>query len=145
MLIALIMSLLLVGRSQQSWWTTARSKSITTENYNKYLGTDKHLVLKFYAPWCYYCEMMSAEYDKLYDHYKKNQSIVIGRVNCQDNKELCQALGVRGYPSIYYYAPGEKKMLNEYQSNERTAHKLSQWIEMNYKMLSLNNNNVQLV
>ena len=35
--------------------------------------------------------------------------IAIKKINCQVNPDICQRVGIKGYPTIIYYAPNAKK------------------------------------
>jgi len=51
---------------------------------------------------------MKPAWDQLGDEYAGSSSVLIGDVDCTaDGKELCDANGVSGYPTIKYYMEGE--------------------------------------
>jgi len=51
---------------------------------------------------------MKPDWDKLTEEYKDSKSVLIADVDCTaDGKELCNEIGVRGYPTIKYGDPAD--------------------------------------
>jgi len=48
---------------------------------------------------------MKPDWDRLGDSYEGSSSVIIGDVDCttDEGKEVCNAAGVRGYPTIKYF------------------------------------------
>lgn len=101
------------------WWSKSKAFKVTDENYRKVIGGQKHVVVKFYTPWCTWCQRMNKDYEALYEHFKNHPHIIIAGVNCQDEQEVCDYLGVRGYPQIHYYKPKSRKKFNEFTGSSR--------------------------
>lgn len=59
--------------------------------------------VEFYAPWCGHCKRLQPEWEAA---AKQVQGIKWGKVNCMEEKRVCQQLGVNGYPTIKHYLPG---------------------------------------
>merc|ERR1712037_186559 len=66
--------------------------------------------VKFFAPWCGHCKKMAQTWVDL----AKDQTAFDGSTSTQildvdctsdEGKPLCQAAGVRGYPTFQYFAP----------------------------------------
>ena len=56
---------------------------------------------------------MKPDWDKLMDEYKESKTVLIADVDCTTSgKELCNAMGVRGYPSIKF---GDPNNLEDYK------------------------------
>merc|ERR1719181_2002568 len=51
---------------------------------------------------------MKPAWDALGDYYKGSSSVLIGDVDCTVHDKLCGKWGVQGYPTIKYYADGDK-------------------------------------
>mmetsp|Transcript_6561 Transcript_6561/g.17100 ORF Transcript_6561/g.17100 Transcript_6561/m.17100 type:complete len:161 (+) Transcript_6561:206-688(+) len=52
---------------------------------------------------------MKPDWDKLGQNYKDSDSVMIVDVDCTAaGQNVCQKVGVRGYPTIKYYMAGEK-------------------------------------
>ena len=56
---------------------------------------------------------MKPDWDKLMEEYKDSKSVLIADVDCTtEGKELCNEIGVRGYPSIKF---GDPNNLEDYK------------------------------
>lgn len=59
--------------------------------------------------WCGFCQRLAPFFDGAAKHFNDVGGLVLAKVNCADpsNGDLCGDLGLTGYPSFYYGAPGE--------------------------------------
>merc|ERR1712136_609816 len=68
--------------------------------------------IKFYAPWCGHCKKLAPTWVQLADKYASTEGVTIAKVDCTSNdnknKELCNAQGVNGFPTLNIYKDGEK-------------------------------------
>ncbi|KAG9156698.1 hypothetical protein Leryth_006661 [Lithospermum erythrorhizon] len=76
---------------------------LTQDNFDKEVGQDRGALVEFYAPWCGHCKKLAPEYEKLAASFKKAKSVLIGKVDCDEHKDLCQKYGVSGYPTIQWF------------------------------------------
>jgi thioredoxin len=65
----------------------------------KYLG-DKPAVIDFYADWCGPCKAVAPIMEELAAEYA--DSVIIYKVNTEDEQELAAAFGIRSIPSILF-------------------------------------------
>merc|ERR1719261_2335052 len=78
---------------------------LTPDNYDS-LTAGKTIFLKFFAPWCGHCKKLKPDWDKLMDSFADSETALVGDVDCTaDGKALCDANGVRGYPTLKYGDP----------------------------------------
>ena len=99
---------------------------------------DKPWFVKFYAPWCGHCKALAETWNNLADKVK--DKVNVAKVDCttDENKKFCSEMGVKGYPSLYYF--GEKGGKYIKHAGQRTldaledfAHKAAEGAEDLYK------------
>jgi thioredoxin 1 len=82
------------------------AKNITRENYRtEVLGTDKPVLLDFWASWCAPCRMLGPSIEQLSEQYA--QTAVIGKINIDEEQELAQQFGVMSIPSVFVMKDGK--------------------------------------
>ncbi|KAL5996325.1 hypothetical protein ACLOJK_026401 [Asimina triloba] len=99
---------------------------LTEENFEKEVGQDRGALIEFYAPWCGHCKKLAPEYEKLGASFKKAKSVLIGKVDCDDQKNLCSKYGVTGYPTIKWFPKGSLEP-KKYEGG-RTAEALVEFV-----------------
>lgn len=60
----------------------------------------------FYAPWCGHCRHLKPVWDELATQ-TPGHGATIARVDCDTNAATCRRFGVRGYPTLIYFARGK--------------------------------------
>uniref|UniRef100_A0A7S0RA54 protein disulfide-isomerase n=1 Tax=Pyramimonas obovata TaxID=1411642 RepID=A0A7S0RA54_9CHLO len=68
-------------------------------------------IVEFYAPWCGHCQKLAPEWIKAAKELKGVAKV--GAVNCDDEQELAQKYGIKGFPTIKVFAEGEVKNYEE--------------------------------
>lgn len=85
---------------------------LTPDNWDSETA-GKVVFLKMFAPWCGHCKKMKPDWDKLMEENKDSATQLIADVDCTaDGKPLCDANGVRGFPTLKYGDPSD---LQDYQ------------------------------
>ena len=87
------------------------SLEITEEEWNE-KTTGKAVFVKFFAPWCGHCKKLAPTWEKLTEE-NENEHAFIVKVDCtaENNKNLCETAGIRGYPTLKY---GDSTNLEDY-------------------------------
>ena len=72
---------------------------------------------------------MKPDWDDLGEKYENSKKVIIGDVDCtvEDNKKLCEDQGVKGYPTIKYYNPGDRA--GEVYEGERDLKSLKAFVK----------------
>ncbi len=78
---------------------------VTKENFEEVLANEK-LVLDFWAPWCGPCRAIAPTLEEV---VSKNENVVIGKVNVDNDPELAEKYQVRNIPTLVYLNKGEMK------------------------------------
>ncbi|MED6193104.1 Protein disulfide-isomerase like 2-1 [Stylosanthes scabra] len=79
---------------------------LTQDNFQNEVGHDRGVLIKFYAPWCGHCKKLAPEYEKVAATFKKTNSVLIAKVDCDEQKTICSKYGVSGYPTIKWFPQG---------------------------------------
>lgn len=125
-------SLLFLIDCHQHWWENSKVQELTTENFYDFVGKSKHVIVEFYAPWCFYCQAMFQEYENLRELYNgenpKRNDVLIAKINGNAHEQITQSFGIYSYPTIVFFPLGKKEINGIFQQH-RTRDVMSKWIE----------------
>ncbi|TKY48970.1 disulfide-isomerase 5-4 [Spatholobus suberectus] len=85
---------------------------LTTQNFDKYALQFPITVVNFYAPWCYWSQRLKPSWEKaakiIKDRYDPEMDgrIILGKVDCTQEGDLCRRHHIQGYPSIRIFRKG---------------------------------------
>ncbi|OMH85986.1 Thioredoxin domain-containing protein 5 [Zancudomyces culisetae] len=104
-----------------------------SNNFDSYMNwANGGAFVKFYAPWCGFCKKLAQPFAEMASTTGSQESkILIGQVNCDNEKALCQRYKVRGYPTMLYFYNGNANNYIKY-NGERDASSLSSYVRSNY-------------
>lgn len=68
------------------------------------LKSDKPVIVDFWATWCGPCRMLAPELEAL--AREKGDQIKVGKVNVDENPELCAKYGIMSIPAIFVFKNG---------------------------------------
>jgi thioredoxin 1 len=77
---------------------------ITDGNFEQYANSGQLVVVDFWATWCGPCRSIAPIIDELSQEFEGK--VVIGKVNVDDNPELCEKFGIRNIPTILFIKNG---------------------------------------
>lgn len=71
--------------------------TITSENYSEITGSDKTVLLDFWASWCGPCQMISPIVEEV---AQEREDITVGKINVDEQMELAQEFGISSIPTL---------------------------------------------
>ena len=82
------------------------AKEFTDANWESdVLGSDKVVLVDFWAEWCGPCRMVGPVVEKLADAYGDNASI--GKLNVDHNPNVASTYGIRSIPTLMLFKDGQ--------------------------------------
>ena len=79
--------------------------TITTENFEQYLNSDKPLVVDMWATWCGPCRALAPVIAELAADY--DGRIVVGKCDIEENDDIAIQYGIRSIPTILFFKNGQ--------------------------------------
>ena len=78
---------------------------VNKDNFEQIKNGDQTVLIDFYADWCGPCRMVAPVVEEI---AKENASVVVGKINVDDEPELAQAYGVMSIPTLIVLKAGEE-------------------------------------
>jgi protein disulfide-isomerase A1 len=84
---------------------TAPVTILVGKNFDAVCKDDtKAALVEFYAPWCGHCKQLAPVWDKLGEHFKDDESVVIAKSDSTLNE--FDGVEVQGFPTLKYFPKG---------------------------------------
>ncbi|KAM7492681.1 hypothetical protein LguiA_035602 [Lonicera macranthoides] len=85
---------------------------LNARNFDRIAHHHQILAINFYAPWCHWSSRLKPSWERTakfmrarYDP-EKDGRILLGKVDCTEEAELCRSHHIQGYPSIRIFRKG---------------------------------------
>lgn len=89
--------------------TDSHVKVLTPDNFDQIvLDSNKHVLVKFYAPWCGHCKRMVPAYEELAAKFSEDAEVVIAKIDASEHRDVGGRYGVRGFPTIKLFTKSDK-------------------------------------
>ncbi|MCR4692937.1 MAG: thioredoxin [Firmicutes bacterium] len=81
-------------------------KELTQENFTEATGSQKPVLVDFWASWCGPCRMLSPVIDSLSEEY--SGQIEVGKVNVDEQGTLAAQFGIASIPTVILFKGGKE-------------------------------------
>ncbi|XP_045766716.1 protein disulfide-isomerase [Maniola jurtina] len=106
-------------------WAAKPVKVLVASNFDDVVfDSSKKVLVEFYAPWCGHCKQLVPIYDKLGEHFEKDEDVVIAKIDATANE--LEHTKVTSFPTIKLYT--KDNQVREY-NGERTLAGLTKFVE----------------
>jgi len=123
------------ARSLKSWMYQSLPSTVTVltqkKFYSSVLPSSQPWIIDFYAPWCGHCRHFEPHFEQV--SRKMSSKVKAGKVNCDVEKNLCQNLGIDGYPTVRVYSGSRNSQQSQSVYGEELNSQDSDYI-INYLM-----------
>ncbi|KAI3980689.1 hypothetical protein MKX01_025254 [Papaver californicum] len=83
---------------------------LTDNNFEKNVGQDRYAFINFYWPGFLICERLDSQFEKLAENIgMANQSVLIGKVDCEKNWNVCKRYEITVWPTLKWFYKGSLK------------------------------------
>ncbi len=83
----------------------ANAIEITDNNFEEVIGSEKPVLVDFWAEWCGPCKMIGPIVEELAGEYEGKA--VIGKVDVDNNPQVSAKFGIRSIPTLLVFKNGE--------------------------------------
>ena len=84
------------------------TKAATDTNFETdVLGSDKPVLVDFWAEWCGPCRMIAPSLEAIAEDYEGKASVY--KMNVDENMNVPQRFGIRGIPTLIVFKDGQEK------------------------------------
>lgn len=111
--------------------------ALTGSTYREFMAAHPLVLVLFYAPWCYWSRAALPEFDaaaKLLSHH--SPPVIAAKVDCTENDEVCSAVDIREYPTIWLYVEGVSHAYDGRRFRTHIVHWVDLKVDRDKKLVS---------
>lgn len=84
------------------------AQAVTDSNFEKdVLGSDKPVLIDFWAEWCGPCRMIAPSVEAVAEQYQGKAAVY--KMNVDENMNVPQQYGIRGIPTLIVFKGGQEQ------------------------------------
>merc|ERR1711908_6821 len=83
---------------------------LTMDNFVEIVtDSKKHVLVYFHTPWCGDCKEFGPVYEKIAEHYKDDEAVVVAKLDAEAHAVFAKMYKVTSYPTLKVFPKKEKK------------------------------------
>eukprot|EP00466_Bigelowiella_natans_P007854 jgi/Bigna1/71452/fgenesh1_pg.15_\ len=83
-------------------------------NFPSAMGNSSTWLVNFYSPWCPHCVNFAPKWKQMAVQCATTDGIRIGAIDCVQNKKVCRAQQIKGFPTVKEFKNGNQGNLSGY-------------------------------
>ncbi len=102
------------------------TKAVSDTSFqNDVLGSDKPVLVDFWAEWCGPCRVIAPTVDAVAEQFSEQATVY--KMNVDENMSVPQRYGIRGIPTLILFKNGEEQ--ERYVGGNISREKLAEMVE----------------
>ncbi|XP_017780314.1 PREDICTED: protein disulfide-isomerase [Nicrophorus vespilloides] len=107
-------------------WDKEGVKTLVASNFDAVaMDRTKYVLVEFYAPWCGHCKQLAPIYEKVAEHFKDNEEIVVAKIDSTANE--LEHTKINSFPTLKLYSKEDNKVIEF--NGPRTFEGLTKFLE----------------
>lgn len=94
------------------------SNGLSIEDFNKFLSSDKYVLIDYNAKWCEPCKKMAPMLEAFVN--KNKEKIILVKIDADENKDLLKQKGIESLPVLELYKNGKLLWKHKGEIDETT-------------------------
>lgn len=107
-------------------WDKTPVKTLVVSNFEQIaMDKDKDVLVEFYAPWCGHCKQLVPIYEKVAEHFEKDDNIVIAKIDATANE--LEHTKITSFPTLKLYRKDDNLAIQ--YNGPRTYEGITKFVE----------------